>query len=50
MAMFNAAIARSAEQGSRTLVTGILRGGEANGKMWVNNHFDDWSPGITAKE
>ncbi|KAI0536213.1 putative short-chain dehydrogenase [Xylaria digitata] len=50
MSLFNAVIARSAEQGSRTLVTGLLRGREANGKMWVNDHFDDWSPGITAKE
>lgn len=50
MTAFNAVIARTAEQGSRTLVTGLLQGEEANGRMWVNDHFDDWSPGITEEE
>ncbi|KAK8849241.1 short-chain dehydrogenase [Apiospora arundinis] len=50
MAIFNAVIARTAEQGSRTLVTGLLQGREANGRMWVNDHYDDWSPGITEAE
>lgn len=50
MTAFNAFIARTPEQGSRTLVTGLLQGEDANGKMWVNDHFDDWSPGITEQE
>ncbi|KAM7200696.1 Short-chain dehydrogenase sdnK [Naviculisporaceae sp. PSN 640] len=50
MTLFNAVIARTAEQGARTLVTGLLKGEEAMGKMWVNDGFDDWSPGITEKE
>ncbi|KAI1261793.1 UDP-Glycosyltransferase/glycogen phosphorylase [Xylariaceae sp. FL1019] len=50
MTAFNAAIARTAEQGSRTLVTGLMQGEEANGRMWLNDHFDDWSPGITESE
>lgn len=50
MTVFNAIIARTAEQGSRTLVTGLLQGEEANGKLWVNDRFDDWSPGLTEQE
>lgn len=50
MMAFNAVIARTAEQGARTLVTGLLQGEEARGKMWVNDGFDDWSPGITEGE
>nr|A0A1B4XBH5.1 RecName: Full=Short-chain dehydrogenase sdnK; AltName: Full=Sordarin/hypoxysordarin biosynthesis cluster protein K [Sordaria araneosa]BAV32155.1 short-chain dehydrogenase/reductase [Sordaria araneosa] len=51
MTLFNAVIARTAEQGARTLVTGLLlQGEEAMGKMWVNDRFDDWSPGITEEE
>lgn len=50
MTLFNAVIARTAEQGARTLVTGLLKGEEAMGKMWVNDGFDDWSPGISEEE
>ncbi|KAK4210610.1 short-chain dehydrogenase sdnK [Rhypophila decipiens] len=50
MMVFNAVIARTAEQGARTLVTGLLKGDEAMGRMWVNDEFDDWSPGITEEE
>jgi len=50
MTVFNAIIARTSEQGSRTLVSGLLQSEEANGRMWVNDHFDDWSPNITEKE
>ncbi|KAI8631478.1 putative short-chain dehydrogenase [Xylariaceae sp. FL1651] len=50
MFMFNAIIARTAEQGSRTLVTGIMQHEKANGRMWVNDQFDDWSPGLTEQE
>lgn len=50
MTVFNAVIARTSEQGSRTLVTGLLQSEEANGRMWVNDNFDDWSPGITDVE
>lgn len=50
MTLFNTMIARTSEEGSRTLVTGLLQTEEANGKMWVNDHFDDWSPGITIVE
>ncbi|KAI0187291.1 putative short-chain dehydrogenase [Xylaria flabelliformis] len=50
MYTFNSFIARTAEQGSRTLVTGIMQQEEANGRMWVNDHFDDWSPGLTEQE
>ncbi|KAH8198416.1 hypothetical protein TruAng_007400 [Truncatella angustata] len=42
--------ARSAEEGSRTLVSGLLQGEKANGRMWVNDQFDDWSPGLSEKE
>ncbi|KAK7756049.1 hypothetical protein SLS62_001992 [Diatrype stigma] len=45
MTAFNAVIARTSEQGARTLVTGLLQGEEANGRLWVNDRFDDWSPG-----
>ncbi|KAM7216741.1 Short-chain dehydrogenase sdnK [Rhypophila decipiens] len=50
MMVFNAVIARTAEQGARTLVTGLLKSDEAMGRMWVNDGFDDWSPGITEEE
>lgn len=50
MTAFNAVIARTAEQGSRILVTGLLRGQEAHGRMWVNDVYDDWSPGISEDE
>lgn len=50
MTIFNAAIARTAEQGARTLVTGLLLGEEANGRLWVNDQFDDWSPGLAKQE
>lgn len=52
MVLFNAFIARTAEQGARTLVTGLLLQGDekAVGKMWVNDGFDDWSPGISENE
>ncbi|PNP47765.1 hypothetical protein THARTR1_10450 [Trichoderma harzianum] len=50
MTVFNAIIARTAEQGSRTLVTGLLQSEEANGRLWVNDRFDDWSPGLTEHE
>ncbi|KAM7195189.1 Short-chain dehydrogenase sdnK [Rhypophila sp. PSN 637] len=50
MMVFNAVIARTAEQGARTLVTGLLKSDEAMGRMWVNDGFDDWSPGITEEQ
>ncbi|KAL7940466.1 putative short-chain dehydrogenase [Trichoderma barbatum] len=50
MTVFNAIIARTAEQGSRTLVTGLLQSEKANGKLWANDRFDDWSPGLTEPE
>jgi NAD(P)-dependent dehydrogenase (short-subunit alcohol dehydrogenase family) len=50
MTVFNAVVARSAEEGSRTLVTGLMQGEEANGRMWMNDQFDDRSPGLTERE
>lgn len=50
LAAFNFVFARSAEQGSRTLVSGLTLGEEANGRMWMNDKFDDLSPSITADE
>ncbi|OKL57475.1 hypothetical protein UA08_07199 [Talaromyces atroroseus] len=50
MKFFNAVVARTAEQGSRVLVSGLTLGEEANGRMWMNDRFDDLSPGLTAEE
>ncbi|KAH8696402.1 putative short-chain dehydrogenase [Talaromyces proteolyticus] len=50
MVVYNAIHARSAEEGSRTLVTGLFQGEEANGRLWVNDQFDDLSPGLTEAE
>lgn len=50
MFVWNSVLARTAEQGSRTLVSGLTLGEEANGRLWVNDRFDDRSPNITASE
>jgi hypothetical protein len=50
MFVWNSVLARTAEQGSRTLVSGLTLGEEANGRLWVNDQFDDRSPNITASE
>ncbi|EED13107.1 short-chain dehydrogenase, putative [Talaromyces stipitatus ATCC 10500] len=50
MFFWNSVFARTAEQGSRTLVSGLTLGEEANGRMWSNDRFDDRSPNITASE
>lgn len=50
MFLWNSVLARTAEQGSRTLVSGLMLGEEANGRLWVNDQFDDRSPNITESE
>lgn len=50
MFVWNSVLARTAEQGSRTLVSGLMLGEEANGRLWTNDQFDDRSPNITASE
>lgn len=50
MFVWNSVLARTAEQGSRTLVSGLTLGEKANGRLWVNDQFDDRSPNITANE
>ncbi|KAF7712052.1 Uncharacterized protein PECH_005082 [Penicillium ucsense] len=42
--------ARTTEQGSRLLVTGVLQGAEAQGKCWRNDGYLDESQALTTKE
>jgi NAD(P)-dependent dehydrogenase (short-subunit alcohol dehydrogenase family) len=46
MSVFQLFCARTAEQGSRVLVTGLQQGEEAHGRMWMNDRFDDRSPAL----
>lgn len=50
MFAWNSVFGRTAEQGSRTLVSGLMLGEEANGKFWTNDKLDERSPNITADE
>lgn len=50
MKVFNSFVARSADVGSCTLVTGLQQGEQANGRMWVNDTFDVRSPGLAETE
>jgi Enoyl-(Acyl carrier protein) reductase len=50
MTIWNGILARTAEQGSRVLVSGLALGADANGRMWMNDQFDDLSPWMTAEE
>lgn len=50
MKVWNSFVARSADVGSRTLVTGLQQGEQANGRIWVNDAFDIRSPGLTETE
>jgi NAD(P)-dependent dehydrogenase (short-subunit alcohol dehydrogenase family) len=50
MKAWNSFMARSADVGSRTLVTGLQQGEQANGRIWVNDAFDIRSPALTETE